>query len=122
MKRLTGRKGGYAYLIGCISKETGEEIGKESMFMARLYKLTLYVCDLEDNLSLGEIKDAIRQDALDGISTSCVTHFSNEKIGPEIDWDDNIDLNRVDSTTEQWERYFQSEQDEVPEHRRLEFG
>lgn len=31
--------------------------------MARLYKLTLYVCDLEDNLSLGEIKDAIRQDA-----------------------------------------------------------
>lgn len=90
--------------------------------MARLYKLTLYVCDLEDNLSLGEIKDVIRQDALDGTSTSCVTHFSNEKIGPEIDWDDNIDLNRVDSTTEQWERYFQSEQDEVPEHRRLEFG
>lgn len=90
--------------------------------MARLYKITLYVCDLEDNLSLGEIKDAVRQDALDGISTSCVTHFANEKIGPEIDWDDNIDLNKVDSTTEQWERYFQSEQDEVPEHRRLEFG
>lgn len=36
--------------------------------MAQLYKMTLYVCDLEDNLSLGEIKTLIKQDALDGVS------------------------------------------------------
>lgn len=52
--------------------------------MARLYKLTLYVCDLEDNLSLGEIKDAIRQDALDGISTSCVTHFPMKRLARRL--------------------------------------
>ena len=36
--------------------------------MAQLYKMTLYVCDLEDSLSLDEIKTLIEQDALNGIS------------------------------------------------------
>lgn len=48
-------------------------------------------------------------DALDGISISCITHFSNEKVGPRIEWDDDIDLNYTDSTTEQWERYFEED-------------
>lgn len=53
--------------------------------MAQLYKMTLYVCDLEENLSLEEIKRLIKDDALDGISTSCVTHFANEKVGAHVD-------------------------------------
>lgn len=40
--------------------------------MAQLYKITLYVCDLEDNLSLDEIKTLIKQDALDGVAVNCV--------------------------------------------------
>lgn len=71
--------------------------------MAQLYKMTLYVCDLEENLSLSEIKRLIEDDALDGISTSCVTHFANEKVGAHVDWDDDIDINYTNSTTEQWE-------------------
>ena len=74
--------------------------------MAQLYKMTLYVCDLEENLSLEEIKRLIKDDALDGISTSCVTHFANEKVGAHVDWDDDIDINYTNSTTEQWEKYF----------------
>lgn len=74
--------------------------------MAQLYKMTLYVCDLEENLSLNEIKRLIKDDALDSISTSCVTHFSNEKVGAHVDWDDDIDINYTNSTTEQWEKYF----------------
>lgn len=74
--------------------------------MAQLYKMTLYVCDLEENLSLNEIKRLIKDDALDGISTSCVTHFANEKVGAHVDWDDNIDINYTSSTTKQWEKYF----------------
>ena len=74
--------------------------------MAQLYKMTLYVCDLEENLSLDEIKRLIKYDALDGISISCVTQFADEKIGAEVDWDDNIDINYTNSTTEQWEKYF----------------
>lgn len=77
--------------------------------MAQLYKMTLYVCDLEEDLSLDEIKRLINDDALDGISVSCITHFANEKVGPRIEWDDDIDLNYTDSTTEQWERYFEED-------------
>ena len=76
--------------------------------MAQLYKMTVYVCDLEENLSLDEIKCLIEDRALDGVAVSCVTHFANEKVGAHVDWDDDIDINYTDSTTEQWERYFDS--------------
>ena len=75
--------------------------------MAQLYKMTLYVCDLEEGLSLDEIKRLISDDALDGISVNCITHFANEKVGPRIEWDDDIDLNYTNATAKQWERYFE---------------
>ena len=50
--------------------------------MAQLYKMTLYVCDLEENLSL------------------------SEKVGAHVDWDNDIDINYTSSTTDQWEKYF----------------
>lgn len=74
--------------------------------MAQLYKITLYVCDLEDDLSLGEIKTLIKQDALDGVAVNCVCHFADEQTGPQIAWDDNIDLNYLDCPTSTWEKYF----------------
>ena len=77
--------------------------------MAQLYKMTLYVCDLAEDLSLNEIKQLIEDEALDGVAVSCVTHFADEKVGPHVEWDDDIDLNRMNSTTEQWERYFKEE-------------
>ena len=61
--------------------------------MAQLYKMTLYVCDLEDSLSLDELKVLIKQDALDGVSVNCLCHFADEQIGPQVEWDDDIDLN-----------------------------
>ena len=51
------------------------EAAERRMIMAQLYKMTLYVCDLEDNLSMDEIETLIKQDALDGISVNCVCHF-----------------------------------------------
>lgn len=77
--------------------------------MAQLYKMTLYVCDLEENLSLNKIKRLIGDEALDGVAVSCVTHFADEQIGPHVEWDDDIDLNKIDSTKEQWERYFRED-------------
>ena len=74
--------------------------------MAQLYKMTLFVCDLEEDLSLDEIERLISDEALDGVSVSCVTRFVDEQVGPRIEWDDDIDLNSTNSTTEQWERYF----------------
>ena len=74
--------------------------------MAQLYKMTLYVCDLEDSLSLDEIKTLIEQDALNGISVNCVCHFADSKIGQNVEWNDDIDLNRCDCPTSTWEKYF----------------
>lgn len=62
--------------------------------MAQLYKMTLYVCDLDDSLSLDEIKVLIEQYALDGVSVNCLCQFADERIGPQIEWDDDIDLNK----------------------------
>ena len=74
--------------------------------MAQLYKMTLYVCDLGDNLNMDEIKTLIKEDALDGVTVNCICHFDNEKIGKQVEWDDDIDLNRCDCPTSAWEKYF----------------
>ena len=75
--------------------------------MAQLYKMTLYVCDLEESLSLDEIETLIEQDALNGISVNCVCHFADSKIGQNVEWNDDIDLNHCDCPTSAWEKYFE---------------
>ena len=76
--------------------------------MAQLYKITLYVCDLEDSLSLDKIETLIKRDALNGISVHCICHFADSKIGQNVEWNDDIDLNRCDCPTSAWEKYFAS--------------
>lgn len=74
--------------------------------MAQLYKMTLYVCDLEESTSLDEMKVLIEERALDGISMSCLCHFADEQIGEQIEFDDDIDINQFDCPTSAWEKYF----------------
>ena len=74
--------------------------------MAQLYKMTLYVCDLEDSLSMDEIETLIKRDALNGISVNCICHFADSKIGQNVEWNDDIDLNGCDCPTSAWEKYF----------------
>ena len=74
--------------------------------MAQLYKMTLYVCDLEDSLSLDEIKTLIEQDAFNGISVNCVCHFADSQIGQNVKWDNDIDLNCCNCPTSTWNKYF----------------
>ena len=80
--------------------------------MAQLYKMTLYVCDLNENLSLDDIKVLINQNALDGCSVNCITHFANEQVGDQIGWDDDVDLNQCRCPTSAWEKYFQKQRKE----------
>lgn len=75
--------------------------------MAQLYKMTLYVCDLEENLSLNEIKTLIKQDALDGVSVNCICHFADEQVGKQVEWEDDIDLNYINCPTTTWDKYFE---------------
>lgn len=52
--------------------------------MAQLYKMTLYVCDLEGNMDIGELKAHIEDMALNGCWINCVSHFADEKAGPTV--------------------------------------
>ena len=74
--------------------------------MAQLYKMTLYVCDLEDSLSLDEIESLINERALNGIAVNCVCHFADRQIGKQVEWDDDIDLNKCNCPTSAWDKYF----------------
>lgn len=76
------------------------------MIMAQLYKMTLYVCDLEESLSLDEIKILIGERAMNGISVNAICHFANEQIGEQIEWDDDVDLNQWRCPTSAWDKYF----------------
>lgn len=75
--------------------------------MAQLYKMTLYVCDLADDLSLEDIKSRIDDVALDSVSMSCICHFADEQVGRRIEWDDDIDINKIDCPASAWEKYFE---------------
>lgn len=75
--------------------------------MAQLYKMTLYVCDLEENLSVNEIKTLIKERALDGVAVNCFCHFANEQTGKQIEWDDDIDINYIGCPTSAWDKYFE---------------
>ena len=68
--------------------------------------MTLYVCDIEYNLSLDEIKTLIERDALDDVTVNCVCHFADEQTGPQVEWDDDIDLNYLDCLTSTLGKYF----------------
>lgn len=74
--------------------------------MAQLYKMTLYICDLEEILSLDEIKTLIDESALDGCAVNCICHFADEKVGDKVEWDDDIDINHTDCPTSAWDKYF----------------
>ena len=82
-------------------------VWKVKKTMANLYKLTLYLCDLEENLGFNEIEDLI-SNAFDGISVNCITRFFDEKQGKNVVWDEDIDINYSNSTCAQWENYFRT--------------
>ena len=77
--------------------------------MAKLFKMTLYVCDLEGDLDLDQIKERIDYRALDGVAVNCITRYADEQEGPEIEFYDDIDINYCDSTVAQWDKYFECE-------------
>ena len=75
--------------------------------MAQLYKLTVYVCDLEENMTLEDIKSQIKYHALDSCSINCICHFDNEVVGKQIEWDDDVDINYRNCPTSAWDKYFE---------------
>lgn len=75
--------------------------------MAQLYKMTLYVCDFEENLTMEDIKRQIEDAALGTCAINCICHFADEQVGRRIEWDDDIDINKTDCPSSAWEKYFE---------------
>ena len=73
---------------------------------AQLHKMTLYICDLEDSLSQYEIENLIEDRALNGVAVNCICHFADQQIGKQVEWDDDIDINRCDCPASAWDKYF----------------
>lgn len=76
--------------------------------MAQFYRMTLYVCDLEEDLSVDEIKTLIDERALSGVSINAICRFANEQVGKQIEWHDDVDINKLDCPISAWEKYFDS--------------
>ena len=76
--------------------------------MAQFYRMTLYVCNLEEELSFDEIKTLIDERALSGVSINAICRFANEQVGKQIEWHDDVDINKLDCPISAWEKYFDS--------------
>lgn len=75
--------------------------------MARIYKMTVYVCDLDDDSDVEEIKWQIENYTEYASGGTTIVHCSDEEVGEEVNRPENIDAIRNDLTTERWKRYFQ---------------
>lgn len=56
--------------------------------------------------SMDDIETLIRQNAMNGIAVNCICHFADSQIGEQVEWDDDIDLNRRCCPTSAWDKYF----------------
>ena len=71
---------------------------------ARIYKIELYVCDLENNLTVPELEEMINDYVLSRTSTNGFCRLFKIKEN-EIDWNDDVQLNNIASNAkrETWE-------------------
>lgn len=60
--------------------------------MAKIYKMIMYVCDLDDNLSVNELQDMINTYVLDRRSTDGFCLLQEVK-SADIEWCDEHPLN-----------------------------
>lgn len=78
--------------------------------MAILKKITMYVCDLEGNLSTATLNDMIDNYVLNRISTNGFCLLKEEK-SKEVEWGDDYPLNNCDisNNPDEWEKCLDNE-------------
>ena len=78
--------------------------------MAILKKITMYVCNLEGNLSTDTLHKMIDNDVLDRISTNGFCLLKEEK-SKEVEWSDDYPLNNCDKSDDpsEWEKCLDDE-------------
>lgn len=71
--------------------------------MARLYKVEMYVLDInEDYYSFDDIMNDVENSVEAGF-----TPFNIQEV--EFEWDDNIDLNKMNAPLEVYRNYFEED-------------
>lgn len=73
--------------------------------MAKIHKITMYVCDLGDNLSINEMQDIINDRVLNRISTTGFCLLQAVK-SAETEWSDEHPLNYRNNSnnSDMWEK------------------
>ena len=73
--------------------------------MAKLYKVELYLCDVNDEFY---DKDDVLEylNSLLEMDDYFLTRIINAKESKEFEWYDNIDINYSDCTKEEFDKYF----------------
>lgn len=74
--------------------------------MAKLYKVELYLCDVNDEFY---DKDDVLEylNSLLEMDDYFLTRIINAKESKEFEWYDNIDINYSDCNIEKFEKYFE---------------
>jgi hypothetical protein len=87
--------------------EPSPNIEEESVHPVNLMRMSMYVVDLNNNLSREDLEILIEQ-KLNGISTNCMVRFFDYE-SVKILWNDEIDLNYTynDNKQELYDRYFE---------------
>ncbi|CEQ01663.1 Uncharacterised protein [[Clostridium] sordellii] len=68
--------------------------------MEKLHKIELYIVDYNNQF---ETVDSFINYLAD--RTDCIYHVGNSET-VEFEWDDDLDINNIDATTKDYEKYF----------------
>lgn len=74
--------------------------------MAKVYKFELFVCDLDENMSIPEIEEVISRALLENKDFCCVCHFEDAEEGPLTDYDETMNLHQWEAAVDEWRQYF----------------
>ncbi|MCI3197764.1 hypothetical protein GXP75_19250 [Bacillus sp. HU-1818] len=72
--------------------------------MAKVYKAEFYIADINDEFQgINDIKEKIEESPT---FRSAYVHVADVKESAEFEWDDDLKINRIAATTEDYEEYF----------------
>lgn len=73
--------------------------------MAKVYKATVYITDMNDDLSNDEVKEALRNL---GYELGSDVHIAKVKVSDDFEWEDELKINSTEVTNKDYEEYFQN--------------
>ena len=74
--------------------------------MAKVYKATVYIVDMNEEI---QDLDAFEYRIEDRLGKWVLIHSADLKESKEFEWEDELRINNVNATTDDYEKYFKGE-------------